>query len=169
MAWLISSLQPHLPSIHPPHCWQNDLAADPITSLWRLKSSSDSPFVRPSLIWPLLSAQVSIPILSLYIVFQQCWIPRTSSKKSLSLLYLPDSSPGAPLSVNQSTDQATWLTRRAIPTIRRTPIPCRNRRSFYARGSLFCAECSQQYHATLINIKCRTQPFLWILLRRLFI
>lgn len=80
--WLILSLQSHLTSIHPPHCWQNDLTADLITSLWSLKSSDDSPFVRPSLIWPLFSAQVSTPILSLHIMFQQYWIPRTSSKKA---------------------------------------------------------------------------------------
>lgn len=158
--WLILSLQ-SLPSIHPPHCWQNDLAADLIMSLWSLKSSHDSPFVRPSLIWSLFSAQVSTPILCLHIMFQWCRNPRTSSKKCLSLLYLSDPSPGASLScsAHQSTKQTTWLTRRAVPQSGGLLSTAANRRALYASSSLSSTEFSQQYQSTLITIKCRTQPF----------
>lgn len=102
---LIGSLQSHLPSIHPPHCCQNDLAVSLITSLQSLKPSDDSPFVRPPLIWPLVSARLN----SFYSfsctscsssIDALCFPP-----KGLSVLYLSDSSPGAPLfcSAHEST------------------------------------------------------------------
>lgn len=115
--WLILSLQSRLPSIHPPHCWQKRSChwSDHVTLefkiLWWLTFCKAFPDLAPVFCSNLNS------ILSLHIMFQQYWIPWTSSKKSLSLLYLPDSSLGAPLScsANQSINQNTWLTRRAVP------------------------------------------------------
>lgn len=66
--WLISSLQSHLPSVQPPHRGQSALAAGLITSPPRLKSSDDSPFVRPSLTWPLFLPKSQLLLLPLCIL-----------------------------------------------------------------------------------------------------
>lgn len=69
--WLILSPPSPLPSVHPPHCWWNGLAANGShhSGVWN-PPMTHHVYIRPSLIWLLFPLKAQLLFLSLHIMFQ---------------------------------------------------------------------------------------------------